>query len=171
LVSGAAIKNIDITFNSGAFILKKTFIIFFLLLLTSAGSMQAGQAASNGNSESPEAVVSSFYQWYMHVLNQNKDPFSQRRTALRRYVSLRLIREIDRMVKGPDGLDGDYFLDAQDFDKEWEKNITVSPAQVNGKQATTTVKLVGPQVGNRTLQISLRQEGGKWKIDRVKNLE
>jgi hypothetical protein len=32
---------------------------------------------------------------------------------LRRYATERLLKEIDKMVKGPDGLDGDYFVDVK----------------------------------------------------------
>ncbi|MEN3332533.1 MAG: hypothetical protein V7641_1898 [Blastocatellia bacterium] len=117
----------------------------------------------------PEAVIREFYHWYVHALKQNKEPLTGARTTLRKYVTLRLIREIDRMAKGPDGLDGDYFLDAQDWDKDWEKNIAVSNLVVKNTIATATVALTGEM--NRHLQLTLKQEAGAWKIDRVKGLD
>lgn len=118
----------------------------------------------------PEAVILEFYKWYVHALNQNKNPLTGARTVMRKYVTLRLIREIDRMAKGPDGLDGDYFIDAQDWDKDWEKNIAVSNVVVNSATATAAVALSGEQM-TRHLQLTLKQEAGVWKIDRVKGLD
>jgi hypothetical protein len=118
----------------------------------------------------PDAVIHEFYKWYVHALNQNKEPLTSQRTTMRKYVTLRLIREIDRMAKGPDGLDGDYFIDAQDWDKDWEKNIAVSNLVVKNTIATATVALKGNDM-NRNLQLTLKQEAGAWKIDRVKGLD
>ena len=118
----------------------------------------------------PDAMIHEFYHWYVHALNQNKEPLTSQRTVMRKYVTLRLIREIDRMAKGPDGLDGDYFIDAQDWDKDWEKNITVSYLVVKNTTATATVALTGKEM-SRHLQLTLKQEAGAWKIDRVKGLD
>jgi ABC-type transporter MlaC component len=115
----------------------------------------------------PERVVRDFYQWYVQALVQNRDPFTQDRAQLKRYVSERLLREIDHARKGPDGLDGDPFVDAQDFDKDWAKNISVSAPVINGKRATTVVELSGKEMGTRKLQVTLVQENGAWKVDKV----
>jgi hypothetical protein len=120
--------------------------------------------------QTPDAVIREFYKWYVHALNQNKEPLTGERTVMRKYVTLRLIREIDRMAKGPDGLDGDYFIDAQDWDKDWEKNIAVSNIVVKNTIATATVALTGKEM-NRHLQLTLKQEASVWKIDRVKGLD
>jgi hypothetical protein len=119
--------------------------------------------------QKPDAVIHEFYKWYVHALNQNKDPLTGERAAMRRYVTARLIAAINRMAKGPDGLDGDYFIDAQDWDKDWEKNIAVSNVVVKNAAATANVSLSGEM--NRHLQLTLRQEAGAWKIDRVKGLD
>jgi len=118
----------------------------------------------------PEEVIREFYKWYVHALNQEKDPLTGERPVMRKYVTARLIAAIDRMAKGPDGLDGDYFIDAQDWDKEWEKNIAVSNVVVKPNFARANVTLTGPQM-NRHLQLMLKQEAGTWKVDRVKGLD
>ena len=120
--------------------------------------------------QAPDAMIREFYQWYVHALNQNKDPLTKARTTMRKYVTARLIGSIDRMAKGPDGLDGDYFIDAQDWDKDWEKNIAVSNVVVKNTIATATVTLSGSEM-TRHLQLTLKQEAGAWKIDRVKGLD
>lgn len=118
----------------------------------------------------PDAVVQSFYKWYIHALNQNSDPFYKQRKTTRKYVSRRLVKEIDNMVKGPDGLNGDYFLDAQDWDKEWEDNIVIVKTSVDKGKAEVELSLKGPNMG-RTLKIRLVEESGSWKIDNVENAE
>jgi hypothetical protein len=115
----------------------------------------------------PERVIHEFYQWYVQALLDNKNPLEQDRATLRRYVTTRLIREIDHMRKGPDGLDGDYFVDAQDFDRDWAKNISVSNVEIQGARATATVALKGREAGTRTLRVTLAQEAGAWKVDKV----
>ena len=120
--------------------------------------------------ETPEIVIRNFYNWYVHALNLNGDPLTKRRVKLRQFVSARLLRELDNAVMGPDGLDGDYFLDAQDWDKEWEKNIAISQLNNSGGRAEATVLLTGPEM-NKKLRVGLVREGRRWKIDNVKSLE
>jgi Protein of unknown function (DUF3828) len=139
----------------------------FLMCLSSV--MAFAQAAGPAPG-SPEAVIQSFYKWYVHSLNQNSDPFEKQRPTLRKYVTQRLIAEIDKAIKGPDGLDGDYFLDAQDFDKDWEKNITVSSVLTTKTAATAQVTLNGAEM-TRKLKVTLKQEAGVWMIDKVAGLD
>ena len=89
---------------------------------------------------------------------------------MKRYASARLLREIDGMRKGPDGLNGDYFLDAQDFDKDWATNISVSTPVRKGKRATTVVELKGKEMGTRKLRVALVQEQNEWKVDKVEGV-
>ena len=147
--------------------LRTGLLMLFMFGLTVVPSFAQAVAATPPK---PDAVIREFYKWYVHALNQNKEPLTGERAVMRKYVTLRLIREIDRMAKGPDGLDGDYFIDAQDWDKDWEKNIAVSNLVVKNTIATATVALKGEQM-NRNLQLTLKQEGGAWKIDRVKGLD
>jgi len=140
-----------------------------LLMLGLAVAPSFAQAVT-AKPQLPDAVIHEFYKWYVHALNQNKEPLTGARTVMRKYVTLRLIREIDRMAKGPDGLDGDYFIDAQDWDKDWEKNIGVANLVVKNTIATATVALKGKEM-NRNLQLTLKQEAGAWKIDKVVGLD
>jgi hypothetical protein len=138
-----------------------------LICLSATASFAQAAAPAPG---SPEAVIRSFYKWYVHALNQNLDPFAKQRTAMRRYVTDRLILEIDKVAKGPDGLDGDYFIDAQDWDKEWEKNIAVSSVVASKTSASALITLSGPNM-TRKLKVTLKQERGAWKIDKVEGLD
>jgi hypothetical protein len=75
------------------------------------------------------------------------------------------------MTKGPDGLDGDYFVDAQDFDNLWAKNISVSKVEIRGTKATSEVLLEGSPGMRRQLKLSLINAGDVWKIDKVQGHE
>ena len=145
-------------------------ILFTTLILTQFVLPALGQA-TQAPEQTPEMVIRSFYKWYVDALNKNIDPFTKRRTTLSKYVTRRLIVEIDKAVKGPDGLDGDYFLDAQDWDKDWGNNIEISDMVNSGAQATATVKLSGKDMFNRRLKIVLKKEANIWKIDKVKGLD
>jgi hypothetical protein len=150
----------------------KRLALVLTLLLAGACIAPAGAAHSPGaiNKGTPKIAIENFYAWYVHVLNQDGDPLTRQRTKLRQFASARLLRELDRVVKGPDGLDGDYFLDAQDWDKQWEKNIAVSQLQIRNGRAFATVSLTGPEM-SRKLKVQLVLEGGRWKIDKVQSLE
>jgi hypothetical protein len=120
-----------------------------------------------GQSATPEAQAKSFYAWYMHELNAERDPIGNSK-GLRPYVTARMIRSIERALKTEDGIDADIFIDAQDFDAKWEKNITTSRAVIRGASATLTVSLKGgPDWGTRRLRLVMKKEGGAWKIDSV----
>ena len=140
----------------------KTFCNFLLAFLL----VSVARAEEHPNA-SPERVIHDFYQWYVQALLQNGEPLTQNRARLKRFVSERLIKEIDRARKGPDGLDGDPFVDAQDFDKEWAKNISVSHLVLNGKTATAVVELKSKEMGTRKLNLTLVQTSDGWKVDRV----
>ncbi|MFL6274727.1 MAG: DUF3828 domain-containing protein [Blastocatellia bacterium] len=146
--------------------LRVMLLVLFALMVTAPSLAQAVAAPER----TPDVVIREFYKWYVHALNQEKNPLTGERPMMRKYVTARLITAINRMAKGPDGLDGDYFIDAQDWDKDWEKNIAVSNVVVNNAIATAKVGLTGPQM-SRHLQLTLKQEAGGWKIDRVKGLD
>ena len=126
--------------------------------------------AAEPSSANPSDSIRSFYHWYVTALIAKKQPMENRK-EMKRFVTERLLNEIDKMVKGPDGLDGDYFLDAQDFDNLWAKNITVSELKVSGKNARAEVLLTGKGEMRRRLKVSLVNDGAVWKIDKVQGRE
>ena len=73
------------------------------------------------------------------------------------------------MVKGPDGLDGDYFVDAQDFDPLWAKNIAISDTKTRGAKSSARVVLNGSKGMRKKLIVHLVQENGTWKVDKVRS--
>lgn len=139
--------------------------VFASLVLTAISFNAVAQSAAT-----PETTVRAFYGWYLHALNQNQDPIEKQQAELSKFVTQRLIRSLNRALKRPDGIDADFFIDAQDWDEAWEKNITTSKATVQGERAIVSVTLKGgPSFGNKTLKVGLRNEAGAWKIDSVNN--
>jgi hypothetical protein len=148
----------------------QTFRLFFALaaclLLTPLAALRAQE--TDARAEAATQQIHDFYSWYMHQLNQNKTPLEHMGKEMKGYVTRRLIKEIDKMVKGPDGLDGDYFIDAQDWDKAWEKNHAVKILSSDKNRVVANVDLSGPEM-NRKLRVTLALEDKAWKIDKVEN--
>ena len=135
-------------------------------LVTIAVALIAEQVPAAESAATPEDCISNFYRWYVTNLVDSRDPMKQR-GEIRRYATERLLKEIDKMVKGPDGLDGDYFVDAQDFDPLWAKNISISDVRTHGDKSTALVLLNGSKGMRKKLFVQLAKEGGTWKVDKV----
>lgn len=118
----------------------------------------------------PDVTVQHFYAWYLHLLNQNQDPLGKHQAELSKFVTPRLMAALNRALKRPDGIDADFFVDAQDEDPAWEKNISTSAMTVQADRATVNVTLKGGEAfGTKRLKIGLRKQAGGWKIDSVNN--
>ena len=127
--------------------------------------------ASTPAARSPEVVLKEFYKWYIFATNHYKkatNPYEGGRATLKKYVTLKFIRAIERNEKLPedaDAFDADYFLLDQDTSGYSAKNISVSNVAVKGTTATAIVSFY--RGDDRGVKVSLRQEGGVWKIDKV----
>jgi len=142
--------------------MKRIVALFSVAALVITSQVRAAESAAT-----PEDCIRNFYHWYVTNLVANRDPMKQR-SEIRRYATERLLKEIDKMVKGPDGLDGDYFVDAQDFDPLWAKNISISDVKTTGDKSNAQVRLNGSKGMRKTLMVHLVKEGGTWKVDKVK---
>jgi Protein of unknown function (DUF3828) len=145
-------------------------LLVSVVVLVVALGFSSTTKAAEPSATNPSDAIRNFYRWYVAELIANHNPMENRK-ELRRFATERLLKEIDRMKKGPDGLDGDYFVDAQDFDELWAKNITVSDVKVSGTKASAEVLLAGKGDMRRRLQVSLVKDGGIWKVDKVKGRE
>ena len=123
-----------------------------------------GQEAAAGGK--PESVLREFYQWYVQSVAANRSPMTDERAKLKRYATDGMLRRIDKLAKDQE-LGADAFLQAQDVDDGWAKNIKVSSATIAGDTATANVELKGSEMGSHKLAVTLRQESGAWKIDKV----
>ena len=123
-------------------------------------------APAQESGSSPESVIREFYAWYVKAVLANRDPFKDDSAKLKQYATTRFIGQIKKMRDG-DELGSDPFLHAQDLDKGWAKNIKVSTPAIKGDVATANVELKGSEMGTHKLAVTLRQEGGTWKVDKV----
>jgi hypothetical protein len=143
--------------------------IFSILLFVAFSSPVFSQAKPT-----PELAARDFYTWYLTELNAERYPIRQAKRQMLGKVSTRLGRWI--YSKSYEEYGADYFLDAQDWDENWVKNISASKAVVKGNTATVNVKFGVPKgtysgFGPRTLPVGLVKEGGTWRIDKVNNRE
>lgn len=145
----------------------KQIVSFITLLAAVILAIPSGAAdSSKVSTATPEESIRSFYQWYVTALIANRNPMKQR-AEMKRFATDRLLKEIDKMKKGADGLNGDYFLDAQDFNDQWAKKIAVSNVKIAGTKATAHVLLDGAEGMRKKLVVQLVNDTGAWKIDKV----
>jgi hypothetical protein len=143
--------------------MKRIVALFSVAVFIAASETRAAESSAT-----PEDCIRNFYHWYVTNLVANRDPMKQR-SEIRRYATERLLKEIDKMVKGPDGLDGDYFVDAQDFDPLWAKNIAISEVETRGDKSSAHVVLNGLKGMRKKLVVQLAKESGTWKVDKVQS--
>ena len=140
--------------------------LLFIALLTLGANALLAQAAA-AKSDQPSEVVDAFYRWYIKALVQGRDPMKQDKVTLRKFVATSLLDEIDRRMKSPDGLDADYFLQAQDYQDEWKNNVAVARPETNGAIATTLVTLTAKGSKPYRLKVTLKKDPASWKISKV----
>jgi hypothetical protein len=141
-------------------------LVVVIIAATFCRATEAAEPAKSLSSN-PAETIRGFYHWYVTELIANRDPMSNR-TELKHFATARLLNELGKMKRGPEGLNGDYFVDAQDFDNQWAKKISVSNVQINDKNASAEVMLKGATTDmNRRLKLNLVLEAGTWKVDKV----
>ena len=137
-----------------------------MLLAVAVAMLMLASPAAQAQERSPERVLQEFYQWYVQALSAGRDPFAKNKAELKKYATDRLMRQVEKARK--DGsLGADPFLDAQDFDKAWAKNVKVSGEKIQDEKATANVELNGPEMGTHKLAVTLKQEDGAWKVDKA----
>jgi hypothetical protein len=137
-------------------------ILALVVLVTSVAflSMPVGaqQAAS------PQDVVRGFYSWYLHQLAlENPNPLKQKTTALK-YLTPQLYANAPRLIRN---MDADIFICAQDWDKGWEKNFSVSTPQVKNNSATATVTLPAGEIDKIKINMTMLKTAAGWRINKV----
>jgi Protein of unknown function (DUF3828) len=130
-------------------------VIVVALLSTPARAQQTA---------TPENVARGFYSWYLHQLTlENSNPLKQRTTALK-YLTPQLYANAPRLIRR---MDADIFICAQDWDKGWEKNFTVSTPQIKNNSATATVTLPSGETDRIKINLTLIKTASGWRISKV----
>ena len=118
------------------------------------------------------ARLTEFYVFYCHALTKNKGA-TDNTARMKMYVSARFLKEILRLSSVEGGLEADPFVCAQDDDPAWEKNVKVAhvKASDDGSAASADVTLGGQKEMVRHLKVSLVNEDGVLKVDKVKDAD
>jgi hypothetical protein len=132
-------------------------LFFACLCATGSASPQA----------TPAAAAEDFYRWYLQQIAAQHDPLHDDRAELQRHVAARLLRELDEKSASEDGLDADYFLQAQDFMEGWANHVAAVGLPSKGKTAAAQVSLGDSAQDLRRLRVTLVNEGGVRRIRRV----
>jgi hypothetical protein len=145
-----------------------SFAIAWALLVFSGQSF--AKPVQTESTRAASATVTAFYKWYLHELKADREPLQDGRAALARYVSRPLLREIDHRMRSAEGMDVDYFIQAQDYLDDWENHIVATNAELTAAGASVVVELGAANEDRRRLAISLAKEGRTWKIRQVEVL-
>ena len=137
--------------------------VVVLIVLMAVASARAVWPEKN-----PAEAVRNFYAWYVHEVTNGSRPLEKEREQMRKFVTDRLLNRIDKMPKGPSGLDGDFFLNAQEIDPEWGKNVAVANNYVGTTMSRLSVILTGRKLGDRQFDVKMLFQEGAWKIDELK---
>lgn len=148
----------------------KGFSFFAVCVLVCFSQLFIVQSALAGIPLTPDATVSKFYNWYLHALTTDHDPLRDDRPKLSAYVSKALIQDINRRMNSADGLDADYFIQAQDYLDDWGTNISVTKPEINGNTAVLVVTLGATEESRHRLRLTLKKERDIWKIRKVRTL-
>lgn len=139
--------------------LKQTVAGLFIVMALLSIPARAQQAATP-----PQDVARAFYSWYLHQLNgENMNPLKQKTTALK-YLTPQLYANAPRLIRN---MDADIFICAQDWDKGWEKNFTVSTPQFKNGSATASVTLPSGEIDKITINLTLIKTAAGWRINKV----
>jgi len=143
-------------------VLKRSLSILAGILITGVAFLslpaRAQQAAT------PEDVTRGFYSWYLHQLSrENMNPLKQKSTALK-YLTPQLYANAPRLIRR---MDADIFICAQDWDKGWEKNFSVSTPQIKNASATATVTLPAGEIDKINIDVTLSKTASGWRINKV----
>ena len=137
-------------------------------LLTIVGSLVVmallSVAARAQQPANPEDVARGFYSWYLHQLSrENTNPLKQKTTVLK-YLTPQLYANAPRLSRR---MGADIFICAQDWDKGWEKNFSVSTPQIKNGSATATVTLPAGELDRVKINLTLIKIASGWRISKV----
>ena len=117
------------------------------------------QAAADA---SPEAVVRSFYDWYLGSLNREDYNALRRRREALRYLTPQFHRQAPRIISQQMV---DIFICAQDWQPEWGNDLAISaaPPRANRARVTATFKYGGESYTR--VRLTLLRTGLAWRIN------
>jgi hypothetical protein len=141
--------------------MKQLFTVILVAIVAVSGS-------AAWREKNPAQAIRNFYSWYVAETVSGNRPLQKQRDLMRKFVTDRLLSGIDKMAKGPAGSDGDYFLNAQEIDPDWGKNIAIGNNYIGKTMSKLSVILSGRKLGDRQFDVKVVFQDGTWKIDEIK---
>ena len=137
-------------------------ILVLLALMAGVAGLSMPARAQQG--ATPHDVARGFYSWYLNQLNrENVEPLQQKTTALK-YLTPQLYANAPRLIRR---MNADIFICAQDWDKDWEKNFSVSRPQIKNLSATATATLPSGETDRIKINLTLIKTASGWRISKV----
>lgn len=136
-------------------------------LLAPVMVLLAWQVMAADKRPDPEATSRNFYSWYLTALSKDESPIDEHDPQLNAYVTPQLLQKINVLIKSPDGMDDDFFLQDQDYSDAWVDNVTVGRFTINGATATGDVTLGNDPADQQLLLVTLNKDKTGWRIDDV----
>ncbi|MBV4368453.1 DUF3828 domain-containing protein [Erwinia sp. BNK-24-b] len=115
----------------------------------------------------PQTSSKNFYSWYLDALSKDESPIDEHDPVLNQYVTPQLLQKINVLIKSPEGMDDDFFLQDQDYSDAWVGNVSVSRFTINGETASGDVVLGKDPDDRQLLLVTMRKDREGWKIDDV----
>lgn len=120
--------------------------------------------ATEQTQRTPESTVQQFYFWYLQ--KEDTQAFPVLDAKIFDFVCKATVDKLRSDYKNNKLDDVDYFTKVQDFDpKDWEANTVVAKPVITNNVAMTSVTFGSSD--KVTVQVSLKQQGGVWKISKV----
>lgn len=140
---------------------------------TAHAQTRTRDGASNASRPAIERRVRTFYAFWVGQAKRDKDPL-ENRAMIGAYASKRLTRWLYSpayRTSDEDVYGADYFMQAQDFDHNWDQ-VRISDVRVQGGVARLFATLGSPKaegqgIGPWRLRLKMVKENGQWKIDSV----
>lgn len=123
--------------------------------------------ASAAENSDPQTTSKNFYSWYLAALNKEESPIDEHDPLLNDYVTPRLLQKINVLIKSPDGMEDDYFLQDQDYSDAWIDHVSVSRFTIDGDTASGDVVLGNDPSDQQLLLVTLHRDRHGWRIDDV----
>lgn len=127
-------------------------------------------------SDKGEDMVKNFYAWYVDKLNANQGySLVKNKGDAESLLTNDLYKFLLKDSKKEDGIGVDYFLQAQDFGKDWG-TVTILNTKTDGSKVTCTAQLgtgkdktvmIAPQ----KVVVTVVDKKAGWRIEKVENVK
>lgn len=136
-------------------------------LLALGMALLAWNAGAAEQDNDPQTIGKKFYSWYLSALSKEESPIDEHDPLLNKYVASQLLQKINVLIKSPDGMDDDYFLQDQDYSDSWVGHVSVGRFTIDGESASGDVTLGNDPDDRQLLLVTMHKVGSGWKIDDV----